>query len=147
MSLCRIAIIIVVAAAFLIPTVAAQETEIHSYIVTPAGDAILEDNPSFTPMTTGSIVQGETNWYSTYVSAGTTELIIDLNWGDAANSLRLTVHAPDAVLGPYYDAYDGVNGRIYLRIKDYAGLHPGTWRFEIYGDKVAGIQDYTFVWQ
>ena len=31
--------------------------------------------------------------------------------------------------------------------KDYAGLHPGTWRFEIYGDKVAGIQDYTFVWQ
>ena len=61
MNLYRIAIIIVVAAAFLIPTVAAQEIEIHSYIVTPAGDAILEDNPSFTPMTTGSIVQGETN--------------------------------------------------------------------------------------
>ncbi len=147
MNLCRIAIVIVVAAALLIPTVAAQEIGSHNYIVTPAGDAILEENPPIAPMNSGSIVQDETDWYSTYVAAGTTELIIDLNWGGAANSLRLTVHAPDAVLGPYYDAYDGVNGRIYLRVKDYVGLHPGIWRFEIYGDKVAGIQDYTFVWR
>lgn len=96
-------------------------------------------------MTAGSVKQGETNWYSTNVAAGTTELIIDLNWGNASNSLRLTVHAPDAVLGPYYDAYDGVNGRIYLRIKDSVGLHPGTWRFEIYGDRVTGTQDYTIL--
>jgi len=145
MNLCRIATVIMVAAALLVPTIAAQETGEHNYIVTPAGETVTENNPPFIPMTAGSIKQGETNWYSTNVAAGTTELIIDLNWGNASNSLRLTVHAPDAVLGPYYDAYDGVNGRIYLRIKDSVGLHPGTWRFEIYGDRVTGTQDYTIL--
>ena len=147
MNLCRIATLILIAAALLVPAVAAQETGSHDYIVTPVEDMISEENLPFTPMSTGSIKQGETNWFSTYVPAGTTELIIDLNWGDASNSLRLRIYAPDSVLGPYYDAYDGVNGRIYLRIKDSVGLHPGTWRFEIYGDRVTDTQDYTIAWR
>ncbi|WP_292520325.1 pre-peptidase C-terminal domain-containing protein [Methanoculleus sp.] len=145
MNFCKTAMVIMIVAALLVPAVAAQETENHGYVVTPAGDTISKENPLFAPMTAGSIAQGETNWYSTYVPAGKTELIVDLNWGDSSDSLRLTVHAPDSVLGPYYDAYDGVNGRIYLRIKDSAGLSPGTWWFEIYGDKVTGIEDYTIV--
>jgi hypothetical protein len=106
-----------------------------------------KENSPFMPMSTGSIAQGETNWFSTYVPAGKTELVIDLNWGDTSNSLRLRIYAPDSVLGPYYDAYDGVNGRIYLHIKDSVDLHPGTWQFEVYGCQVAGSQDYTFTWR
>ena len=132
-------------AALLVPTVAAQETGEHNYIVTPAGETITEDNPPVTPMIAGSIAQDETDWYSTNVAPGTTELIADLNWGDVSNSFRLTVYAPGAVIGPYSDAYDAVNGRIYLHIKDSVGLHPGTWRFEIYGDRVTGTQDYTIL--
>ena len=145
MNLCKTAMTIMFVAALLVTAVAAQETESHGYVVTPAGDAISEENPPFTPMTAGSIAQGETDWYSTNVAAGTTELIIDLNRGDASNSLRMTVYAPGAAIGPYSDAYDAVNGRIYLRIKDSVGLHPGTWRFEIYGDRVTGTQDYTIL--
>ncbi|WOX56263.1 hypothetical protein R6Y95_02745 [Methanoculleus palmolei] len=145
MNLCKTAMTIMFVAALLVTAVAAQETESHGYVVTPAGDAISEENPPFTPMTAGSIAQGETDWYSTDVPAGKTELIVDLNWSDSSDSLRLTVRAPDSVLGPYYDAYDGVNGRIYLRIKDSAGLCSGTWRFEVYGDKVTGTRDYTIV--
>ncbi|MBT0732087.1 hypothetical protein KH990_01670 [Methanoculleus bourgensis] len=150
MNLCRIATVIMVAAALLVTTVAAQETSNHNYIVTPAGETITEDNPPFTPMTAGSITQGETKWYSIYIAPGTMEFAIDLNWGDASNSLRLRIYAPDTVLGPYYDAYDGVDGRLYLQIKnsnDSVPLHPGTWRFEVYGHQVTGTQDYTFTWQ
>jgi|GEM_PF-6082196 len=32
-----------------------------------------------------------------------------------------------------------------LRIKDSGGLHPGIWRFEAYGNRVAGTQDYTLI--
>jgi len=35
MNLCRIATVIMVAAALLVPTIAAQETGEHNYIVTP----------------------------------------------------------------------------------------------------------------
>jgi hypothetical protein len=147
MKLSRIATLIMIVAALLVPAAAAQGTGSHSYIVTPAGDTVLEDSPVFMPTNVGSITQGETDWYSTNVAAGTTELIVDLNWGDSSDSLRLTVYAPDTVLGPYYDAYDGVNGRIYLRIKDSAGLYPGTWWFEVYGADVAGIEDYTITWR
>jgi hypothetical protein len=143
MRLCRIATGIMTSAVLLVPTVAAQETGEHNYIVTPARETITEDNPPFIPMIAGSIARDETDWYSTNVAAGTTELIIDLNRGDASNSLRMTVYAPGAAIGPYSDAYDAVNGRIYLRIKDSVGLHPGTWRFEIYGDRVTSTQDYT----
>ncbi|WP_292490339.1 pre-peptidase C-terminal domain-containing protein [Methanoculleus sp. 10] len=148
MELCKIATFIVIAAALLVPTVAAQGTGSHNYIVTPAGDTMLEDGPVFMPMNVGSITQGETDWYSLNVAAGTTKLTIDLNWGDSSDSLRLTVYAPDTVLGPYYDSYDGTtNGRIYMSIEDSVGLYPGTWWFEVYGADVDGTEDYTFGWR
>ncbi|MFW5637798.1 MAG: pre-peptidase C-terminal domain-containing protein [Methanoculleus sp.] len=147
MKFCRIATVIIIIAALLIPAVTARERGDHRYIVTPAEEMTIEDSPSFTPMTDGSIRQGETDWFATYIPAGKTELIIDLDWGDTSNSLRLRIYAPDAVLGPYYDAYDGVDGRIYLRIKSSVGLHPGTWQFEVYGHQVTDTQDYTIAWR
>lgn len=143
----RTAMVIMAIAALLIPAVAAQETERHGYIVTPAGDTALEDKFVFVPMNVGTITQGETDWYSITVPAGKTELFLDLNWGDSSDSLRLRVYAPDAVLGPYYDSYDGVDGRIRVNIKNSAGLYPGRWDFEVYGDKVTGTEDYTFGWR
>ena len=93
MNSCRTALAIMFAAALLVT----------------AGDVTPEENPSFAPMTAGSIVQGETDWYSIDVPAGKTEFIVDLDWDDSSDSLRLTIHAPDSVLGPNYDAYDGVD--------------------------------------
>ncbi|HQD26633.1 pre-peptidase C-terminal domain-containing protein [Methanoculleus sp. DTU007] len=147
MRLYGIATVIMIAAAMLIPTVAAQETGTYNYTVTPAGDTVLKGTSVIVPMNTGSIKQGESKWYSLNVPAGKKELFIDLNWGDTSNSLRLMVYAPDAVLGPYYDAYDGVNGRICLRISDSVSLFPGTWQFEVYGASVTGTQSYTFGWK
>ena len=90
MKLSRIATLIMIVAALLVPAAAAQGTGSHSYIVTPAGDTVLEDSPVFMPTNVGSITQGETDCM-TNVAAGTTELIVDLNWGDSSDSLRLTV--------------------------------------------------------
>ena len=52
------------------------------------------------------------------VSSGLTLLVIDLNWGDSTDSLRLKVYTPSgALLGTYYDNADGqTDGRIYLYI-------------------------------
>lgn len=61
MNFCRIPTIITIIAALLVPAVAAQETGSHDYIVTPVEDMISEENLPFTPMSTGSIKQGETN--------------------------------------------------------------------------------------
>jgi hypothetical protein len=144
----RTAMVIMIIAALLVPAVAAQEAEGHGYIVTPIGDEQLKEKPLPAPMNYATITQGESDWYSTYVAPGTTELLIDLNWGDSSNSLRLVIYAPDAALGPYYDTYDGTaNGRICVRIKDSVSLYPGTWRFEVYGYDVTGTEDYTFGWQ
>jgi hypothetical protein len=97
-------------------------------------------------MSGGTITQGETDWYSVYVSPGTSSLIMDLNWGYIPDSLTLTVLAPDATLGPFYDSSDGTtNGRITLRVTQAGGLTSGTWTFKVYGDRVLGTQSYNFV--
>jgi hypothetical protein len=84
------------------------------------------------PMTVSSISQGQTNWYTYAISSGTSSLTVDLNWGNPANSLALTVIAPDGTIGPYYDTSG--TGRITLLIKKnrYACIrdleHQGLWR-------------------
>lgn len=136
---------ILVCALVLISGVSAENVDNSTgYTVTPAGNLYLPAVMS--PMTAGTITQGETDWYSTEVSLGTASLITDLNWGYSPNSLSLTILAPDATLGPYYDISDGtMNGRITLRVSQTGGLTPGTWRFRIYGDNVLGSQNYNFV--
>jgi len=143
----RIAMVIIIIAALLVPAVAAREAGSHNYTVTPIGDKLLKENPLFTPKNYATITQGETDIYSLNIAPGTTELNVNLDWGDTSDSLRLVIYAPDATIGPYYDSYGGtVDGKITLRISDSVGLYPGTWWFAVYGYDVTGTEDYTFGW-
>jgi hypothetical protein len=144
MKVSGISLAILICAIALISGVSAQDVDSNKgYSVTPAGDLYLPAVMS--PMSAGTITQGETDWYSVYVFPGTPSLTMDLNWGYPANSLSLMVLAPDATLGPYYDSSDGTtNGRIALIASQYGGLTPGTWKFLVYGDHVEGTQSYNF---
>jgi hypothetical protein len=92
-----------------------------------------------------TIIQGETNLHEKKVSSGLTLLVVDLNWGDPTDSLRLRIYTPSgSLLGTYYDNADGaVNGRIHLYIQNSNGIEAGTWKYQVYGYRVAGKEDYT----
>lgn len=92
-----------------------------------------------------SITQDATNWHYKTVSSYITSMNVDLNWGNSANSLRLKIYSPDGyIFGPYYDSFDGAsNGRINLNIINSNGLAQGTWRYEVYGERVTGTQYYS----
>ena len=111
------------------------------YTVTPAKDAGGDVGIRWIYDT---IEQGETNWHNKIVSTNINTLIVDLNWGDTTDSLRLRIYTPDGyVLGPYFDNADGtINGRIYFSIYNPDGIAKGTWRYEVYGHSVVGTEDY-----
>jgi hypothetical protein len=90
-----------------------------------------------------TITQGETNWHSTYVSSSYSNMIVDLNWGDTTDSLKLYIYDPSGTCyGPYYDSADGsINGRINLLLDEKP--ETGTWRFRVYGYYVVGTEDYS----
>ncbi|MDD1703486.1 MAG: peptidase domain-containing protein [Methanoregula sp.] len=136
---------ILVCAIVLISGVSAQDVDKSAgYSASPAGNLHLPAVMS--PMTAGSITQGETDWYSVSVLSGTSSITADLTWGYVPDSLSLTVIAPDGTLGPYYDTSDGVSdGRIFLTFGRTGGITPGTWRFKVYGETVLGTQGYNFV--
>ena len=111
--------------------------------MTPAGNLHI---PSLKPLVTSTISQGQVVAYSRVVYSGNIFNDHDLNWGNPANSLSLTIVAPDGVLGPFYDYSDGTtNGRIALSVSSPTGLAPGTWTFYIEGYHVTGSQTYSFV--
>ena len=129
-----------VLAIVLVPGISAQDVD---YSVT-AGNLYLPSVMS--PMTAGTITQGETDWYSVVVPSGISSITVDLNWGYAPDSLTLTAIAPDGSLGPYHDADDGVtDGRIFLTFSRAGGIAAGTWTFKVYGEYVLGTQSYNFV--
>ena len=140
-----ISLVILVCAIVLVSGVSAQNVNTSAgYSATPAGDLHLPAVMS--PMTAGTITQGQTDWYSVVVPSGKASLTVDLNWGYAPNSLSLTAIAPDGTIGPFYDASDGVtDGRIFLTISQDRGIAPGTWKFRVYGESVLGTQSYNFV--
>ncbi|AKB59693.1 hypothetical protein [Methanosarcina barkeri] len=92
-----------------------------------------------------TIIQGEINLHEKKVSSGLNLLVVDLNWGDSTDSLRLRIYTPSgSLLGSYYDNADGaVNGRIRLYIKNANGIEAGTWKYQVYGYRVAGKEGYT----
>ncbi|MGD0079561.1 MAG: pre-peptidase C-terminal domain-containing protein [Methanoregula sp.] len=145
MKVSVISLVILVCAIVLISGVSAQDVDTRAgYSVTPAGNLHLPAVMS--PMTAGTITQGQTNWYSLVVPSGKTSLTVDLNWGYAPNSLSLTAIAPDGTIGPFYDASDGVmDGRIFMTISRTGGIAPGTWKFRVYGVSVSGTQSYNFI--
>ncbi|MDK2831184.1 MAG: hypothetical protein PWQ75_936 [Methanolobus sp.] len=90
-----------------------------------------------------TITQGEVNWHSTYISSSNSNMIVDLNWGDTTDSLKLYVYDPSGnSYGPYYDSADGsINGRINLLLDKNPEV--GTWRCKVYGYYVVGTEDYS----
>lgn len=139
-----IALLLVIGAALAVPVVSAKIVEEKDgYVVTP-GDNTLR-LPEISRLSSASISQGQTQWYSTSVSSGKTSFFADLYWGNPSNSLSLTIAAPDTTLGPYYDSADGrIDGRVNLRIYKSGGLASGTWWSKVYGYRVSGVQSYTY---
>ncbi len=92
------------------------------------------------------ICQGQIQWAQKTISGHPTTIYTDVNWGNPANSLSLTVYTPDGyVLGPYYDNVEGVlNGYIPLALTRSGGVTPGTYYYQICGYRVTGSQYYTF---
>lgn len=144
MKVSALCLLVLIGSVLLVSGVSASIIEkTGGYTVEPAGNLHL---PTITPLVSSTITQGQVDVYSRVISSGTTSMITDLYWGNPANSLSLTIVAPDATLGPYYDSADGiVNGRIALSVSSPSGLTPGTWKFYITGYSVAGSQTYSFV--
>jgi len=142
-----IVLLIVIGAALFAPSVSARIIEQKDGYVVSTADEIPRNGlvSVLSAKATSVISQGETDGYSRYVYAGTASIITDLTWGDTADSLSLTIVAPDASLGPYYDGADGsVDGRIYLKISKSSGVTPGNWLNSVYGYHVTGTEDYSF---
>ncbi|WP_157202223.1 hypothetical protein [Methanoplanus limicola] len=141
---------ILIALAMLTAYAAAEEFEteqiesVEGYTVSWIEDKEITDNYQ-TRTVYETIVQGETDWLSKTVNSYTTQLHIDLNWGDSSDSLRLKIYSPDGhTFGYYYDNSDGSNdGRIQFNINNPDGIARGTWRYEVYGYDVSGTEDYT----
>lgn len=115
---------------------------------TSASDASVS-TPSIMTASAGSvyyIIQGQAAWYSNYIpSCG--GFFVDVNWGNSANSLQLTLYCPDgSTAGPYYDNADGIiDGRMNLYFAKQSGNVPaGTYYAKVYGYHVSGSQSYTF---
>ncbi|MDW7728231.1 MAG: hypothetical protein SCH70_14215 [Candidatus Methanoperedens sp.] len=145
MKALKILTILMVTVLFALP-VGAQESDID-VIVMPASDTNPDGNNVID--TIGSVVQGETDYYYRDIPS-VPGVWTDLNWGVPGNSLTLKVITSEGtVLGPYRDSADGVtDGRIYLSFQKGSGnFAAGQWKFEVYGETVAGSQTYTFdVW-
>lgn len=118
-----------------------------NYTITQSHDAEIEivDEDMGIRTVYDTIMQGETNLHKKSVSSGLTLLVVDLNWGDSTDSLRLKVYTPSgALLGTYYDNADGqTDGRILLYIQNPNGIEEGTWKYQVYGYRVTGTEDYT----
>lgn len=115
--------------------------------VTSSSSNILNAN-AFTASASGInyITRGQYLWCSKYIPS-CSGFYVDLNWGNTANSLQLTIYAPDgSIIGPCYDATDSrVDGRIYLYLAKQSGNVPaGTYYSQIYGYQVTGSQSYTY---
>ncbi len=87
-----------------------------------------------------SIKQGETDWFSRYISSHTFDVY--LIWYNPSSSLTLTLYSPSGdVYGPFRDSSDGVvDGKIALTVEN---AERGVWYFRVYGERVSGVQHYS----
>ncbi|MDE4908152.1 hypothetical protein L0665_05960 [Methanogenium marinum] len=90
-----------------------------------------------------SIKEGELKPFHRQMPENLSRFTYDLLWGNTKDSLKLTIFAPDGMMGPYYDDSDGkVNGRIYLQISRPDGIKPGDWYAVVEGEQVDGTQPF-----
>ncbi|MCK9581068.1 MAG: hypothetical protein M0Q92_11580 [Methanoregula sp.] len=89
------------------------------------------------------IMQGEKRPFHRLMPSNLTRFTYDLFWQDQQNSLKLSIFAPDGMMGPYYDNSDGiVNGRIYVQVSREEGISPGDWYAVVEGERVNGTQQF-----
>ena len=130
-----------VAALLSAPVVSAKNTT--EYTVRPSSG----ETPPVSIQISDSITQSQTKTYYTNVGTGVNWLEVDLNWGNKANSLSLTIYKPSgSSIGTYYDSSDGViDGRIHIDVVPGQGyVEAGQWMYKVYGVSVTGTEDYTF---
>ncbi|MBN1431186.1 MAG: peptidase domain-containing protein [Methanomicrobiaceae archaeon] len=139
-----LALLLIIGAALMVPSASAKIIEEKDgYIVSTVDKSF--DLPEMVRLSSGSISQDETKWFTAYVPAGKSSFFADLNWGDSSDSLSLTVYAPDCTLGPYYDSADGqINGRINIRISKSSGIASGLWKSKVFGHSVSGVQSFSY---
>jgi hypothetical protein len=90
-----------------------------------------------------SVTQGEKKSFHRQMPEHLDRFTYDLFWQDPENSLKMTIFAPDGMMGPYYDDSDGiVNGRIYLQVSREEGIAPGDWYAVVEGEQVNGTQQF-----
>lgn len=90
-----------------------------------------------------TVTQGEQRSFHRQMPSNLSRFTYDLFWQDPLNSLKLTIFAPDGVMGPYGDENDGIiNGRIYLQVSREEGIAPGDWYAVVEGDRVDGTQQF-----
>jgi len=145
MNVHTLVLMIMFGAVLFVPAVSATVVEEKDGYVVTTTPAYYRLPDMYQVRSSGVLTQGRIDSYSTYVPAGKTRFIADLSWGNTANSLSLTIDAPDSQLGPYYDSADGtLDGRISLQVRKTGGLSSGTWWSDICGHTVNGAQSYSY---
>ncbi len=132
--------LLLVIAFLAVPPVSGKEDV--GYTIRPS----TSDDPVTTLRLSSSIGQGETNRHQFYVGSGVRYLEVYLDWGSASDSLRLTIYAPSgSKIGTFRDNADGaVDGKIHIDIDpDSNYVSPGTWTFDVYGEKVSSQRTYS----
>jgi hypothetical protein len=90
-----------------------------------------------------SIKEGEAKAFHRRMPENLSRFTYDLLWGNKEDSLKLTIFAPDGIMGPYYDDSDGqVNGRIFLQISRPEGIKAGDWYAVVEGEQVDGTRPF-----
>jgi hypothetical protein len=118
---------------------------VFTSVGTSSSSSMMASSFSFTPGV-NYIISGQTSYSSSYIQSSP-GFTVDLNWGNSANSLQLTIFCADgSVLGPYYDSADTrADGRICLNFykTDGSNIPAGIYYAKVYGYHVTGIQSYT----
>ncbi|WFN36929.1 hypothetical protein L1994_00590 [Methanomicrobium antiquum] len=92
------------------------------------------------------IGEGESIPFYKQMPGETENFTIDLNWMNTKSRLKLTIFAPDGIMGPYYDESDGlVNGRLFLRISRPEGVESGEWYVVIEAEKTEDKQPFIYL--
>jgi hypothetical protein len=92
------------------------------------------------------IEEGESIPFYKQMPDGVENFTCDLNWINPKSELKLTIFAPDGMMGPYYDDSDGLaNGRIFFRISRPQGIESGEWYAVIEAEKTEEEQPFIFL--
>lgn len=97
-----------------------------------------------------SITKGQTIFPTAIAGSGAKYLQVTLDWEDKNDVLKLSCFTPAGSMKPSNCCYDNSDKRIDSKIdiqispKNGELVEQGTWRFEVYGEKVSGKKKFTF---